>query len=283
VNFEVTGGRIIGVGNGDPGCHEPDRFIETVALFPVEDWRGRIAPAGTAAPAAPESLPPFPRWATGRLRSQARRGLRSFRHVHPAGRARRRQLELFLPTLGAKTTLWLNGRELARDIDTSKVGPALRLDPAQLVAGVNRVQLMVTPFDDKKNHIPRAHAARLRACVTPAPPARRSLFNGLAQVIVQSTREPGEIRLTALQVADQPEQRAPVVEAVAAAHIVAGPGDGVVVLVDVTLLRPLLVEQGERLLGQLTCARRAGRSLAVRDKPGSSWGPRCARASSPDP
>ena len=32
---------------------------------------------------------------------------------------------------------------------------------------------------------------------TPAPPARRSLFNGLAQVIVQSTREPGEIHLTA--------------------------------------------------------------------------------------
>jgi beta-galactosidase len=32
---------------------------------------------------------------------------------------------------------------------------------------------------------------------TSAPPARRSLFNGLAQVIVQSTREPGEIRLTA--------------------------------------------------------------------------------------
>jgi beta-galactosidase len=33
--------------------------------------------------------------------------------------------------------------------------------------------------------------------VTPAPPARRSLFNGLAQVIVQSTRESGAIRLTA--------------------------------------------------------------------------------------
>jgi beta-galactosidase len=33
--------------------------------------------------------------------------------------------------------------------------------------------------------------------VTPAPPARRSLFSGLAQVIVQSTQEPGEIRLTA--------------------------------------------------------------------------------------
>ena len=106
-------------------------------------------------------------------------------------------LELYLPTLGTKTTLWLNGHELARDIDTSKVGPELRLDPAQLVAGVNRVQLIVTPFNDQRNHIPEiTRLGSVHAC-TPAPPARRSLFNGLAQIIVQSTREPGEIRLTA--------------------------------------------------------------------------------------
>ena len=106
-------------------------------------------------------------------------------------------LELYLPTLGAKTTLWLNGREQARDIDTATVGPALRLDPAQLVAGVNRVQLIVTPFDDKLNHIPELTRLGSMHAFTPAPPARRSLFNGLAQVIVQSTREPSEIRLTA--------------------------------------------------------------------------------------
>ena len=105
-------------------------------------------------------------------------------------------LDLFLPALGAKTTIWLNGRELARDIDTAKVGPALRLDPAQLVAGMNRVQLIVTPFDDKLNHIPEITRLGSVRVATPAPPARRSLFNGLAQVIVQSTRAPGEIRLT---------------------------------------------------------------------------------------
>ena len=33
--------------------------------------------------------------------------------------------------------------------------------------------------------------------VTPAPEWQRHLFNGLAQVLVQGTREPGTIRLTA--------------------------------------------------------------------------------------
>jgi beta-galactosidase len=198
VEFEVTGGRIIGVGNGDPGCHEPDRFVDDIARLQVDDWRGRIAPAGTVAPSAPESLQPFAKlgnWLAplptpGEVYDLS--GALTLATV-PAGVA----LELILPTFGVKTTVWLNGRELARDLDTSRAGPALRLDPAQLVAGVNRVQLIVTPFDDKKNHIPELTRLGALRVTTPAPPARRSLFNGLAQVIVQSTREPGEIRLTA--------------------------------------------------------------------------------------
>ena len=198
VNFEITGGRIIGVGNGDPGSHEPDRFTETVAMLPVEDWRGRIAPAGTTMPSAPDSLQPFPRlgnWKAplpkpGEVYDLS--GTITLPTV-PAGAG----LELVLPAFGGRTTVWLNDRELARDLDTSTVGPALRLDPAQLVAGMNLVQLLVTPFDDKRNHIPELTRLGSMRVTTPAPPAWRSLFSGLAQVIVQSTREPGEIRLTA--------------------------------------------------------------------------------------
>ena len=65
---------------------------------------------------------------------------------------------------------------------------------------MNRVQLLVTPFDDKLNHIPELTRLGSLHAATPAPPARRSLFNGLAQVIVQSTLEPGEIHLTAKSV-----------------------------------------------------------------------------------
>jgi beta-galactosidase len=59
------------------------------------------------------------------------------------------------------------------------------------------VQLIVTPFGDRLNHIPELTRLGSLHAFTPAPPARRSLFNGLAQVIVQSTRKPGEIRLMA--------------------------------------------------------------------------------------
>jgi len=197
VNLDVTGGRIIGVGNGDPGCHEPDTFTETITLFTVVDWRGRIAPAGTTAPGAPESLRPFPVLGYYQAPLPQHGEVYDLSGTFTLPAVPDGTLELYLPTQGAKTTLWVNGRELARDLDTATVGPALQLDPAQLVAGVNRVQLIVTPFDDKLNHIPELTQFGSVHAFTPAPAARRSLFNGLAQVIVQSTREPGAIRLTA--------------------------------------------------------------------------------------
>lgn len=198
VNFDVSGGRIIGVGNGDPSSHEADRFFPVVTLLPVEDWRGRIASAGTAKPAAPEGLEPMARlgnWLAALPKPGEVYDLSATFALEalPTGA----KPGLYLPSLGTKTTLWLNGREVVRDLDTTQAGPGLQLDPAWLVAGVNRVQLIVTPFADGKNHIPELTRLGSVNLVQPAAPAQRSLFNGLAQVLVQAERSSGEIRLTA--------------------------------------------------------------------------------------
>ena len=198
VEFASKGGRILGVGNGDPGCHEPDQYHEDIALFTVHDWRGRIAPAGTTAPAAPESLPPLNqlgRWkATLPVTGEIFDLTAVFTlDVVPAGA----DLQLYLPALGQKATVWLNGRELARDLDTPVTVPALHLDPALLVAGANRVQLLVTPIVDGRNHIPELTRLGVLRVATPAPAVRRSLFSGLAQVIMQADTKAEEIRLQA--------------------------------------------------------------------------------------
>jgi beta-galactosidase len=195
--FSVTGGRIIGVGNGDPGCHEADRFVETRVLVLVEDWRGRIAPAGTAMPSTHASLAPMRllgNWLATRPKSGELYDLSATFTLAAAPTGR---VELFLPALGSRTTLWLNGRELGHALDTTQNGPALVLEASQLVVGENRVQLIVTPFADNRNHIPELSRLGTVALTDPAPPARRSLFNGLAQVIVQADAGAGAIRLTA--------------------------------------------------------------------------------------
>ena len=45
--FDLEGpGRLLGVGNGDPSCHEPDVFIPATAVqsSPVTDWRWKKVP-----------------------------------------------------------------------------------------------------------------------------------------------------------------------------------------------------------------------------------------------
>ena len=200
VSFEIDGpGRIIGVGNGDPVSHEPDQFLETLGVVPIEDWRGRIAPAGTAAPAAPEALAPFAQlgnWLAplpkpGEVYDLA--GTFPIANAVPA----EAKLTLFVPSLGAKTTVWLNGRELTRDADTTSAGLPLTLNASQLNVGLNRMQLLVTPVFDKRNHIPELGQPGAFQIRTPAPTWQRSVFNGYAQIIVQAGTQPGAIRLTA--------------------------------------------------------------------------------------
>src|SRR5271168_4820922 len=58
-------------------------------------------------------------------------------------------------------------------------------------------------------------------------------------------------RLGLLQVLDVPEQRAPVVEAVAATYVVAFAGDAIVVLMHVAVLLPLLQKEVVGLLREL--------------------------------
>src|SRR5271156_1643890 len=58
--------------------------------------------------------------------------------------------------------------------------------------------------------------------------------------------------LAFFQIVHIPQQRTPVIELVAAPNIVPGPKHGVVVFMNMPLLRPFLRKQSERLLRQLS-------------------------------
>lgn len=49
LNFSLSGAKasIIGVGNGDPSCHEPDQFIQKPTSMPVTEWQMAKVPNGT--------------------------------------------------------------------------------------------------------------------------------------------------------------------------------------------------------------------------------------------
>jgi beta-galactosidase len=186
------------MGNGDPSSHDPEVFVDAVRQIAVEDWRGRIAPAGLDTPGPADGLKPLPalgNWKAPRPAAGEVYELSasfSLEKVDPGDRWR-----LTVPALGIRTSLWLNGRMLARDQDTSANGPAFSLDASQLLAGVNRIQLIVEPYADGVSHMPELTRLGAVQVVTPAPRWQRRLFNGLAQVVVLGGADADRLRLEA--------------------------------------------------------------------------------------
>jgi beta-galactosidase len=174
VTFSLRGpGRIIGVGNGDPSSLESDQFIPSVKTLPLGHWEAPDA-APSDAPIVFEARFDRPAIAAGDT------------------------VDLLLNALGPKQSVWLNGQPLYREQPPERARSERSLDPAALRPTGNVLRIESTRFADwsQREGLRQFHPAALRI-ETAAPAWKRITFNGLAQVIVQSTGEPGEIVLEA--------------------------------------------------------------------------------------
>lgn len=172
VRFEVQGpGRIIGVGNGDPSSLEPDQYVESVRSVTLGEWQ---APD----PSATQTAMTY-----------------EVRFDRPSAESND-QLTLLLAALGSSQSVYLNGQALYSAADATRARAAIRLDPAKLRASDNHLRIEAKPFEDRgqRESLQKLTPATL-AITTPAGQWQRRAFNGLAQVIVQSTGKPGAITL----------------------------------------------------------------------------------------
>mgnify|MGYP000103174068 FL=1 len=173
-HFSIEGpGRIIGVGNGDPSCLEPDRYVDSVRAIELDDW--------TPPPAADTGSPVVFEMEFDR-----------------PGLAEGEQLTLLLAALGTGQTATLNGREIYVQADPQTARASVDLDPEDLRESGNVLRIEARPFSDwgARENVANNPPAIL-GIHTPAEPYRRSTFNGLAQVLVQGTGSEGTITLQA--------------------------------------------------------------------------------------
>jgi beta-galactosidase len=172
VEFAIEGGgRILGVGNGDPSSHEPDRRVTNVTTFPFGDFREEKAANGSVY-----------------------RGTLTNRGLPQGARVR-----LLLRHFGASAVIELNGRRLMTSEMTAQAPlPFIDLASDVIRAGRNVLVVTATPYADdraRERALKVPHAV-LRVETAPAPWSRR-LFNGLAQVIVQSNGQRAPILISA--------------------------------------------------------------------------------------
>ena len=204
IHFELSGpGKILGVGNGDPSCHEPDVYLpvwtsESVAANDGWRWENISDPWK---PSLPETAASFDDSAWAKADVQSASGPLTngqhavFRaHVNVTEKELAAEVvELCFGSINGSGTIYLNGEKAGESHDGAMLVP---LDvKRRLHPGDNTVAVLVSNYSESGG---LNQGVSLRMQGKPILPEwKRSVFNGLAQIIVQSTREPGAIKLTA--------------------------------------------------------------------------------------
>ena len=208
IHFELSGaGKILGVGNGDPSCHEPDTFIPNlpVRTIAVNDWRWKLASLPNRGALAPEYAPDFDdsSWNTIKPKTDGDTGDMFLKEGETAiYRAHVKLSEDDLNNPGMQIRfaciddhgwVFVNNQRVGESHDWS-AEPAFDIKRA-LHAGDNVIAVGVKNDGGEGGLNPDVNVE-----ITGQPqasPWSRSLFNGLAQIIVQSTKDAGEMKLTA--------------------------------------------------------------------------------------
>ncbi|RYF94065.1 MAG: glycoside hydrolase family 2 protein, partial [Chitinophagaceae bacterium] len=195
ISFMVTGGKIIGVGNGDPTSLEKDKFLDELALVQVTNLQEQSLNSAylpTALPVLPED-----QW------KEAFKN-RDYKNLSPAY-IYRGQFELanlskeatvtfFYQKIGVQEVIFVNGTRVSSSTDD----PQKFLLPGNILkAGTNTVHIISTPVHKVHDwDVINANPGMMQVKIV-SEPWKRKLFNGYAQVIVQGDGTGGEIKLTA--------------------------------------------------------------------------------------
>jgi beta-galactosidase len=215
ITFEISGpGKIIGVGNGDPSSHEPDQFVECVTCLPVAGWRVNAVDSLTNLEAVAFGFDDSS-WRTafsGHSPGGGGGGRRGNTNQVPQTLIYRGSfqlpqcvngtaLSLAMHSLGEQQSIYLNGRPVAEKLSHEKAAEEISLGADATRPGKNVIAIIANSSQTRRGNpggqIGSQGSPAMVRMTTPPAPWKRSLFNGLAQVIVQSTGQPGEITLAA--------------------------------------------------------------------------------------
>jgi beta-galactosidase len=201
--FSIQGpGKIIGVGNGNPASLEADKFLETIKVAAIENLKEKNIDNIDTATGIEEYYDDI-KWQAAfkddrtkefgeKVKALVYRG--SF-NLPELGRDDR--VSFFYKSIGKEQSIYINGRSIAANILQSAKGNTFILDAAILHPGKNIIAITAMPLLKDRPWDNVNTDPGIFQIVTPAKPYERKLFNGLAQVIIQATGEPGTITVTA--------------------------------------------------------------------------------------
>lgn len=203
--FTIQGqGKIIGVGNGSPVSLEPDKYIETINTLPIKNLKEKIFTDVDAVQREVLSADyDDSKWNTAFKDDRTQQFGETAKIIVYRGSFEMPQnfaeteINLFYNFIGKEQSIYINGKEMVDGLKDNSTNTAFKINASVLHTGINSIVIAAAPLLkiqpwDEVNKIPG-----LFQLITKAPAYKRKLFSGLAQVIVQSTGEAGEITITA--------------------------------------------------------------------------------------
>jgi beta-galactosidase len=201
IHFDLTGpGRIIGVGNGDPSCHEPDTYISTPESRSgtMNHWWMKKVTEGREHPELAEKANDT-RWDLvdtsgdpSGLAAGESGVFRAHLYVSPDDLTLT-NIPVHFGVIKDEGSIYVNGK-LAGESHDATASPTINVRK-YLHNGINTIAVLVKSSGDNGG-IGQGVSVALQN-EPAAAHWQRSAFNGLAQVIVQSDKDTGDIKLTA--------------------------------------------------------------------------------------
>jgi beta-galactosidase len=204
IRFALQGpGRIIGVGNGDPISHEAECYFDVVSRARIHSLKEKVvenlADRHEVAAGFDDSdwKPAFQYqvvpWDADAPAPLVVRGVLELAPFSP-----RASLTLLTKSVVDDQSIYVNGHLVAANISRDAPGQAFPL-PHEILNTVvaNEIAITGRHFCRKQWWEEPNTDPGLVQVIEPAPEWKRRVFNGLAQVIIQSVGPAGEMTLTA--------------------------------------------------------------------------------------
>ncbi len=203
IRFTIEGpATIIGVGNGDPTSRERDKFLSRIDVVKIEGLKEKAVDGisnraeTTADYNDTDWQPAFKDDRTkafgDSVKALVYRGSFTLPKISDA-----QTVTFFYNSIGREQSIYINGKEVGGNLLETKGGNAFVLPLSLLHEGRNSLAVSATPLLKKQPWDNINSNPGLLQIITPAEQWKRTLFNGLAQVIVQSTGTEGNVIIKA--------------------------------------------------------------------------------------
>ena len=195
IAFSIKGGKILGVGNGDPTSLESDQFIDGIALVAINNLKEQ---KGSNA-SLPQQLPDYDEkeWIEAFKDRDYKKQAPSYIYkgeFELQYNSASNNVSFFYKKIGAEVVVFVNGSKVEPSKEDSQ---KYILNASILKVGKNTIHIAATPLQKVKDWDVMNTDPGIIQVITPAESWKRKLFNGYAQIIIQKAENAKEVVLSA--------------------------------------------------------------------------------------